>query len=177
MRVEEKKIRFALRRGTEALWKKKTTPTPMPTKPLDRRPGGPFAIVGGGTLRPPPPPPLPPPAATPAAAMITSSSSSTATSAAAAAAAAAATAADYHHDDGRGGKAAQRGGGQRYRDAELALVLHRAGAFLNPFAKEASALGLESTVKRGKKPESRPWRVRYGEDGRPRWMKRIVPDV
>lgn len=47
---------------------------------------------------------------------------------------------------------------------------------MNPFV-EGSAHGLERRVLRDKAKGSWPWTVRYGEDGKPRWMKRVFPEV
>lgn len=52
--------------------------------------------------------------------------------------------------------------------------MHKAGARLNPF-EDGSVHDLKSWIQRGKLKG--PWSVRYGEDGRPRWMKRVLPEL
>lgn len=129
--------------------------------------------MSGDTLRPPPPPPAPrqsspsfaspkPPFASAGAAAATMLAESDNPAVATAAAAAAASPAAAHEE-----------ADSRPRDVELAYLMHKAGARSSPFV-DSSAHDLQRWVKRSKVKE--PWRVRYGEDGRPRWMKRVLPE-
>lgn len=126
---------------------------PPAPKPLEPQPGGAFAIVGGDTLRPPPPPARrsrPPPQHPSAATTVATA--------------------------GYGEDADDDDADARPRDVELAHVLHRAGARLDPFV-ECSPQDLERRVLPDRAKGTWPWGVRYGEDGRPRWMRRVLPRV
>lgn len=74
---------------------------------------------------------------------------------------------------GAASDAAHEEAAPRPRDVELAYLVHKAGARSSPF-EDGSARDLKEWARQAKLKG--PWSVRYGEDGRPRWMKRELPE-
>lgn len=74
---------------------------------------------------------------------------------------------------GAASAAAQEEAAPRPREVELAYLVHKAGARLSPFVDD-SAQDLKGWAQQAKLKG--PWSVRYGEDGKPQWMKREVPE-